>query len=529
MDDREELQALRRLAELEAKAGGGQPLASAAQRIEIDPISQGARAAQQPSIPEELARQFLMTGRYGMEAFGGGGLADKMGLPQPQGAQERIVGDTARTMAGAGGVGAAARALQSKVIPAMQPYMQMLGANPGAMQVSAAGGGAASGAAREGGAGPMGQFAAGLAGGLAAPAAVGAAKAVGGKLADMGATIGASFGHQGGTERLARHAAQRVAGETRPEQLAALLRAQEYAPGAKPNVAEALAQAQAGQPTQMGGATIKLQKDLTGAKGIEDVLPSAMRTQRNAIADHLRQVKAETKPMRTDALNAANAGGVKIDKINAQIDKLMATPGNKADDLIQKTLGAVKEKLVSLADDAGNIDARELYTVRKKLGNTIASFSRETANWDKKQTAGLEREVQKLIDDAIEGAGGTDWRKYLSTYSAGMKVADTQKTAAREAKLISALMKGSHSGDLASGELPKLPTLLSRPMMATNFALKMLSRDANTPVAKMLAEKMSDPQAYAQLLRSAPKQGTPQDAALRAALAAALAQQGGQQ
>lgn len=334
------------------------------------------------------------------------------------------------------------------------------------------------------------------------PLAIKGATALGSKVADMGSTIGASFGNQAGTERLARHAAQRVAGDTRPEQMAALLRAKEYAPGAQPNVAEALAQAQVGQPTQMGGATIKLQKDLTGAKGIEDVLPSAMRQQRNALADHMRDVKATTKPMRETALAQANAGGVKVNNINSEIDAVMAKPGNKADDLIQKTLGAVKEKLAALADDAGNIDARELYTVRKKLGNTIATFSKETANWDKKQTAGLQREVQKLIDDAIESAGGKGWREYLKTYSAGKATGEAQKSASREAKLIAAQIKGSHSGDLAAGEIPKLPTLLSRPMMATNFALKMLSRDANTPVARMLAQKMSDPQAYARLLEN---------------------------
>lgn len=487
-----------------------------------------------PTIPEELARQFLMTGRYGLEAFGGGGLANKMGLPQPQGMQERIIGDTARTMAGAGGITGAANALKNKVLPAVQPYMEMLASNPLAQQAAAMGGGASAGMARESGAGPMGQMAAGMAGGIAPAAAGGVAKWLGKHAADAGATIGASFGNQRGIERIGRDAAQRVAGQTRGEQYAALLRAKDYAPGAKPNVAEAIAEAQMGQPQQMGGATIRLQKDLSGAKGLEDVLPSAARQQRVALAEHLRNVKAQARPMREEALAQANLGGVKVNKINDEIDAVMAKPGNKADDLIQKTLGAVKEKISGLADDAGNIDARELYTVRKKLGNTIASFSRETANWDKKQTAGLEREVQKLIDDAIESASGgwwSTWRPYLKTYSEGMKTVERQKIAGREAKLIAAGIKGSNAQDLAAGELPHPPTLLHRPMMALNYVLRMLSRDANTPVAKYLAEKMRDPRAYAELLKgeagktpmTAPLPKT--DAARRAMIAALLAQE----
>lgn len=486
-----------------------------------------------PTMGEELARQVLLTGRYGLEAFGGGGLANKMGLPEPQNMQERVVGDTARTMAGGAGITSAANALKNKVVPWAQPYMEMLASKPLAMQASAMGGGASSSVAKESGAGPMGQMAAGLAGGMAPAAAGGVAKWLGRHAADAGSTIGASFGNQRGIERIAKDAAQRIAGPTRGEQLVALLQAKDYVPGAKPTVAEAIAEAQMGQPTQMGGATIKLQKDLSGAKGVEDVLPSAARQQRTALAEHLRNVKVQARPMREEALVQANLGGVKVNNINAAIKTVMEKPGNKADDLIQKTLGAVKVKIADLADDAGNIDARELYTVRKKLGNTIASFSRETANWDKKQTAGLEREVQKLIDDAIESAGGKGWRDYLKTYSEGMKTAERQKIAGREAKLIAAGIKGSNAQDLAAGELPHPPTLLHRPMMALNYALKMLSRDANTPVAKYLAEQMRDPKAYAELLKGEAGK-TPMasplpksDAARRALIAAMLSQEGG--
>lgn len=485
-----------------------------------------------PTLNEEAARQYLLTLRHGLSAFGGGGVADYLGFPSPQNSQERIVGSATEAMAGAGGITGAANALKNKVLPAARPYLEMLGANPQAAQVAALSGGASSGAAKESGAGPMGQYAAGMAGGMAPAAAAGAARSVGRHLADAGATIGASFGNQRGIERIAKDAAQRVAGPTRGEQYAALINSKEYAPGVKPTVAEALAAEQVGQPAQFGGATIKLQKDLSGAKGIEDVLPSAVRSQRAGLAENMRQASARAAPLREESLAQANAGGVNVNNINSKIDDILSKPGNKADDLIQKTLGSVKEKISGLTDEAGNIDARELYTIRKKIGNTIASFSRDTANWDKKQTAGLEREVQKLIDDAIVSAGGKDWPEYLRTFTSGKAPIDMQKAAAREAKMIAAGIKGSNSQDLAAGELPKLPTLLSRPMMATNFVLKMLSRDANTPVAKYMAEQMSDPAAYAKLLRGdigktpMGAQSPVYDSARRALIASLLSSEG---
>lgn len=140
-------------------------------------------------VMEELGRQLGLTVRHGLE--GGAQLleigsepiragleavgvpkmmpagqlassaADAIGLPKPETATERVVGDASRLVAGSMGMtGAAAKA---GLVP--------LAAAPGAQALSAAGAGTAGGAAREGGGGPGAQFAASLAGGLAAPLA----------------------------------------------------------------------------------------------------------------------------------------------------------------------------------------------------------------------------------------------------------------------------------------------------------------------------------------------------------------------
>lgn len=100
-------------------------------------------------------------------------LADKIGLPSPQGANERVVGDATRLMAGAGGLGGAAR-LATAAPGAAGQAAQFLSANMPQQLTSAAGAGLAGGSAREGGAGPVMQGVAALGGGVVSGMAPGA-------------------------------------------------------------------------------------------------------------------------------------------------------------------------------------------------------------------------------------------------------------------------------------------------------------------------------------------------------------------
>lgn len=100
--------------------------------------------------------------------------ADTLGLPSPQGADERVVGDATRLMAGAGGSLGVANVAQK--LPGMAGQVfGALAANPAQQISSAAGAGLAGGASREAGGSAVGQALASLAGGVAAgmaPAAV---------------------------------------------------------------------------------------------------------------------------------------------------------------------------------------------------------------------------------------------------------------------------------------------------------------------------------------------------------------------
>jgi len=430
-------------------------------------------------------------------------LGDMLGLPKPEGAQERVVGDVAKAMAGVGVAGRVASAIAPAAGPVGQPILETIAANPALQQTAAAGGGLAGGVAREEGAGPLGQLGATLVGSVAAPMGAGLARRVGDRIADAGATIGASFGSQRGIERIAGEAARRVAGDSRQKIIDDAANATTYIEGAPPTIAEAIAQGQIGKAGQYGGATIKLQKDLTGAKGIEDILTGTARTQKAAVPKHWENLNTVAGPARERILADANAkGGVDPSKMISQIDDMLA----RADisEFSAKALSAVKDNISEKIGKHGlpdRVNADAIYATRKELGNTIGKFSKETNTWDKKVTGKLESDIQKLIDQSIKDAGGTRWREdYMDIYAAGGKAASDQLARQFEVKKIGASVKGSSAAELAAGELPKPPTLLSRPMMLINFGLKMISRDANTPVARELATRMQDPKEYAKLL-----------------------------
>lgn len=181
---------------------GGQQQAAAEQPAERSLAERAGDALR------EIPRQVGLTARYGMEGLGqaagiltepirqglnvglrAAGLpeaaptaavaaagADAMGLPQPQGPNERVAGDVARLMAGAGGVAGASGALARGATSITQTALNTMASNPGAQMASAAGAGAAGGAVRESGGGPIAQGAAALAGGLVAPMAVSGAQ-----------------------------------------------------------------------------------------------------------------------------------------------------------------------------------------------------------------------------------------------------------------------------------------------------------------------------------------------------------------
>lgn len=153
-----------------------------------------------------------------------------------------------------------------------------------------------------------------------------------------------------------------------------------------------------------------------------------------------RGAEARFLEMQKNSLAAHGLSPLEGNSVANSISGTMNQPGLRASDVVQKVLGNVRDKIKSLTNEHGVIDARDLYTIRKEIGNTIQTYSKETGNWDKRLTSSLEGKVQKYIDDAIEGAGGVGWKDYLSSYAKQAKKIEQMKLGQElEQKLVPAL------------------------------------------------------------------------------------------
>lgn len=140
----------------------------------------GSIPATLANIPAMAANGYLELANLAAKPFGGSvdfrfpeqnqALSDaltRLGLPQPRNANERVVGDMARTFTGAmTGIGAANRVVNAgnRVVSSVA---ERVAANPSAQAAAAVGAGGAGGSVREAGGGPTEQFVASILGGLA--------------------------------------------------------------------------------------------------------------------------------------------------------------------------------------------------------------------------------------------------------------------------------------------------------------------------------------------------------------------------
>ena len=273
------------------------------------------------------------------------------------------------------------------------------------------------------------------------------------------------------------------------------------------------------------------------------------------------------------ALSGLEAQGMQplsVRPITASIRGIAAQPELRASDVVTKSLGAIEDKLTSVAKKNGVIDAFDLYMIRKEAGNTIKKFAGEEKNFDQRLTSGLLSKVQQTIDDAIEGAGGKGWKNYLLKYqelSAGPNRMEAGQTlqkaltspletsergqvfakAIRDSDL-SALTTGEQSsvgkvatelsrkdaferlarGTKVSGSdaipgqvgLP-LPNILYRPAMVANFMLRHAGKGAEEKIAKLAANQYLNPHVLADSLKDVPPRYRPMIDALMQQLPAA--------
>ena len=168
MDPREELQALRRLAELEAKAKGKPDFGNVQGGIKSTEedhsptkrgLGLGGRAALEgiASIPDLIGSplKYLLEKTVGPQTSFtdmASGLSDKLGLPRANNATERVQSDVGRAISG-GAVTMGAGGAMAQLPNMAGRVGTALSAQPGMQTLSAATGATASGLTRENGGG----------------------------------------------------------------------------------------------------------------------------------------------------------------------------------------------------------------------------------------------------------------------------------------------------------------------------------------------------------------------------------------
>ena len=277
-----------------------------------------------------------------------------------------------------------------------------------------------------------------------------------------------------------------------------------------------------------------------------------------------RQAESEFKKFQLQSLADEGFYPLRVQPIISNIDTILNKPGERASDVVTNVFSSLKEKLTRLTDPTtGIIDSRDLYTIRKEIGNDIKKFSQESQNWDAKLTSGLEKNVKSYIDNAIEKAGNSgDWQKYLDTFQKestkinqmqigqalekqlgtplGNKERAAQFAAAVENgasiikrstgqnrfskledvltpqqigdinKVLVDVQRKAKSEELASmskvagQQAYELPQLLNRYATITNTVLKLVKKDATDDINRYAADMLLDPPKLAAFIEGIP-------------------------
>lgn len=454
-------------------------------------------------------------------------LMTKMGLPKPQNDTERLAAEGVDAAGGALGVAAVVGLLnKANKLRALAPLAQQ----PGMAAVSAASGGMAQEAVRQDppgvvppelGGNQTEQLLANMAGSVG-PAVVGpplaaAGRAVGAKIGDVGHAVGAAMGRPASVERLAGDAVQALVKDNPAEIKAALANATTHVPGTKPTVAEALAERNLAVPDrQVGGGLIRMQDTISGARGAEDVLPSAMKANQAAIEKYLADLKARTGVMRDEAFRNARQSG-QAGMVSGKGPVWGADP-TYIKRVIAYNLGdreivghasarqamkiAERELAVALknANQHGRIDPEIMQGVRQTIAAKVAKHVKENPSpGDAVALKALSR-VQAAIDDAIEAGGATGWKSYMKAHSKGMQPVDAHNARLAEAARISKEVQSTNPNQMVQDVLPDIPALLHRPTMMANFVLRHIAGSAVDPVTRELATRLQDPKQFLQLM-----------------------------
>lgn len=216
---------------------------------------------------------------------------------------------------------------------------------------------------------------------------------------------------------------------------------------------------------------------------------------------------ARFKQMQADSLAAHGLRPLKSDAIVNSINAKLNVPGQRASKVVQATLNDLKERINTHSTD-GVLDAHDLYTIRKEIGNSIKTYAKENQNWDKRLTSGLEKSIQGTIDDAVKKAGGGRWEEYLTKYSEGADKINARVIRGEDARKMGAEGLSKAAKITKMDEAPgTLPNPLHRGVMVANAVIRRLEGYGGQKTTDEISRLMANPQELYKLMKAA----TPQE------------------
>jgi len=347
----------------------------------------------------------------------------RMGFPEPQTGQERVVQDVASAGYGVGGLAnLAARALPNVTSAAGQGLAQLLSTNPRAQSSAALASTAAGGLLREGEFSPGVQLAGALGAGMMAPG--GPTLSTTQRVLAAPSAVVKPFTQQG-REVIVGNVLNKLA--TNPERaIENLQQAAPTVPGLRVTTA-----AGARDPGLAASETAIRALDQSGA------FPSVLSSNQQALMDSFRRLSGRpgsieaaeakrasiTSPMRESAF--ANAQPVSVEPIAAAIQGITTNPATQRQ-TVDQAMGYVSSLLAKRVDpETGTINPMALYSVRKDITDAMAGkLSGDLANL--RLARGQLADLLPVIDSTIE-SGAPGFNKYMQQFAKSSSAIDQMR------------------------------------------------------------------------------------------------------
>lgn len=401
-------------------------------------------------------------------------LLTQLGLPEPRTGQERVVQDI--TSAGSAVAGPAA--IAQRFAPVVQRFLTE---NLGTQAAAATGGALASGAAREGDAGPMMQMVGSLGGAMA-----------GGSAAGLGPTAVKATKEavrpftQAGREAITGNVLRSLAADAN-QAIETGAQFVPVIPGYRPTTSQATRDVgliSAETPIRALDVTGKFGAQIGEANQARMAILDRLAQDKSAVDRAIQKRTEVTQPLREQAFAQSNVDPQTFQSavalnVNKTIDDILASDAG-ARGTVKKTMNWAKEQL------AEGTTPQRLYEVRKDLRDAAQGLlDKEGASYS--LAKGQLEQVIKAVDNTIEAAapGYQDYLKKFATSSRGIE----RLEAAQEfrGKVLSTTPDPSRVGDYLISQpsftrairAAEKETKLSKPQLA---ALSKVAQDLDSGV-----------------------------------------------